>query len=68
MKNFVEVLKNNPNHAYDHIANEGYKMTKDELVNVAKELLYVIYDNNTKEEHDNMLASVADELGDYIDE
>ena len=67
MKNFIEVLKNNPNHAYDHIANEGYKMSKEELVQIAKELLYTIYNNNTKAMHNLMLEEVADELEDYIE-
>lgn len=67
MKNFIEVLKSNPNHAYDHIANEGYKMSKEELVQIAKELLYTIYNNNTKTMHNLMLEEVADELEDYIE-
>lgn len=67
MKNFIEVLKNNPNHAYDHIASEGYKMSKEELVQIAKELLYTIYNNNTKAMHNLMLEEVADELEDYIE-
>lgn len=67
MKNFIEVLKNNPDHAYGHIANEGYKMSKEELVQIAKELLYTIYNNNTKAMHNLMLEEVADELEDYIE-
>ena len=67
MKNFIEVLKNNPNHAYDHIANEGYKMSKTELVQIAKELLYTIYSNNTEAMQNLMLEEVADELEDYIE-
>lgn len=61
MNEFIEVLKNNPNHAYDYISNNYYKMSKDELKDIAKELLYAIYTTN-KTEHDEMLKSVGDEL------
>lgn len=61
MNEFIEILKNNPNHAYDFISNNYYKMSKDELKDIIKELLYVIHTTN-KNEHDEMLESVGDEL------
>ena len=45
MKALIEVLKNNPNNAYDYLASNYYKMSKEELRDVAKELLYSIYEN-----------------------
>lgn len=71
MKQFVKVLKENPNHAYDFIANNYHKYSKTELADIAKELLYTIYANTPfeKELHDRMLDEVADNLAeDYEDE
>ena len=63
MVEFVEVLKNNPNHAYDFIANNYYKFSKEELASVTKELLYAIhYFNKTQEAE--ILESVGIELKD----
>jgi hypothetical protein len=69
MKEFIEILKNNPNEAYDYISNNYYKMSKDELRDIAKELLFAIYDNviNT-EEHDKIMNNVAEELENYYSE
>lgn len=70
MKDFIDVLKNNPNNAYDFICNNYYKMSKEELKDIAKELLYAIYDNviNTAE-HDKIMNDVATELeNSYIEE
>lgn len=67
MKDFIEVLKNNPNAAYDHLTSNYYKMSKEELKDIAKELLYSIYENVLKEEHDKILKDVAEELADQND-
>lgn len=69
MKGFIEVLKNNPDGAYDYICNNYYKMSKEELKDIAKELLYAVHDNVTKAEHNEILGDVATELEDfYIEE
>lgn len=68
MKEFIEVLENNPDGAYDYISNEYYKMSKDELKDIAKELLYAMYDKMTKEEHNLALADVAEELKSFYTE
>ena len=62
MKEFIEVLENNPNGAYDFICNNYYKMSKDELKDIAKELLYAMYDKMDNAEHNMALADVAEEL------
>lgn len=62
MNEFIEVLKNNPNGAYDFICNNYYKMSKEELKDITKELLFAIYDNVDKVEHNKILADVAEEL------
>ena len=66
MNEFINVLKNKPNHAYDYIANNYYKMSKSELAQITKELLYSIYENHTTAEHDEILANVGEELKDYL--
>lgn len=63
MKEFVEVLKTNPDHAYDFIANNYWKMSREELASVAKELLYAIHYFNKAEEKE-ILESVGIELED----
>lgn len=69
MKEFIDVLKNNPSHAYDYLCENYYRMTKDELKDIAKELIYAIYDNAyTTEEHDKILNDVATELEDFYEE
>ena len=65
MAEFVEVLKNNPNHAYDFIANNYWKMSKEELASVTKELLYAIHYFNKAEESE-ILESVGVELEDNL--
>ena len=64
MKALIEVLEKNPNGAYDYIANNYYKMSKEELRDFAKELLYAIHTNTTEKEHDKILNDVAEELAD----
>lgn len=67
MKEFIEVLRENPNHAYDYVLNEAYGMNKNELVRIIAELLYAIHAENivTKNKELSMLSDVADELEDY---
>lgn len=64
MKNFIEVLRENPDYAYDFICNEYWKMSKEELANITKELLYAIYSNSSEEEQAEIFAEVAEELKD----
>ena len=60
---FAEVLQNNPDHAYDFISQNYWKMSKDELRDIAKELLYGIYASAMfKVEQDKLLEDVAIEL------
>jgi hypothetical protein len=67
MKEFTEVLRNNPNQAYDYIASNYYKMSKEELTNIAKELLYAIHTNTTEAEHNKILKETANELMEQYD-
>lgn len=62
MKEFTEVLKNNPNGAYDFICNNYYNMSKEDLHKITKELLYAIYENVNTEKHNKILNDVAVEI------
>ncbi|MBR5604274.1 MAG: hypothetical protein IKW51_08745 [Bacteroidales bacterium] len=73
MKQFIDCLKNNPDHAFDFIANEYYKFSKDELKDICKELLYGIYHAEncgyiSKEDGKIIYECVADELHDNYSE
>ena len=68
MKEFIKVLENNPNGAYDYISNNYYNMSKDELRDIAKELLYAMYDKMSEAEHNMALADVAEELKSFYTE
>ena len=74
MQQFMEILRNDPNKAYDFIANNSYMFSKYELVDIIKELLYAIYHEAeygliTTEDHDKILANTADGLAEiYVEE
>lgn len=68
MLELINVLKNNPNEAYDFICNNYYKMSKEELKDFAKELLYAIHSNTDQAEHNKMLDDVATELAENYEE
>lgn len=68
MNELINVLMNNPDGAYDFICNNYHNMSKNELKDVVKELLYAIYDNVSRDEHNKVLYDVALELtSDYED-
>lgn len=68
MAQFTEVLKNNPNHAYDFISNSYWKMDKAELADIVKELLYEIYSSTTQSQNNMMLEHVGLELDELYTE
>lgn len=68
MKQFTEVLKNNPHHAYDFISNNYYNMSKSELSDIVKELLYGVEEYVLKGEWKEITKNVADELDDLYEE
>lgn len=73
MNQFVEILKNNPDHAYDFIANNAYMFSDYELANIIKELLYGIYSESKygsilEEDHNKILANAADGLAEIYEE
>lgn len=68
MAEFTEVLKNDPKHAYDFISDNYYKMDKNELVSIVKELLYGIYHDCHSTQVAEILGDVAIELDEQYDE
>lgn len=52
----------------DFICNNYWKMSKDEIVNITKELIYGIYANVTKTERDAIMFDVAIELDEKYEE
>ena len=68
MLELIETLKNNPDGAYDFICNNYYNMSKEELKDIIKELLYAVHDNTSKAEHNKILDDVAIELAENYDE
>lgn len=68
MAQFTEILRNNPNHAYDFISNNYWKMSKEELANIAKELLYGVEEYVLKGEFKAIMENVAVELDEQYDE
>lgn len=68
MKDVVKVFDSNPDAAYDYIANNYYNLSKEELRDVVKELLYSIHTNTTKEEYNKILKDAAEELAEQYEE
>ena len=68
MAEFTEVLKNSPKLAYDFISINSYKMDKTEIVAIAKELLYGIYNDCDSIQMEQLLGDVAIELDEQYDE
>lgn len=68
MMELVNVLKSNPSGAYDFICNNYYKMSKEELKEFVKELLYAIHTNVSESEHNKILDDVAEELAESYTE
>ena len=73
MEQFVDCLRNNPDHAFDFIANEYYKFSKDELKDICKELLYGIYHAEsrgriTKDDSKVIYECAADSLDESYNE
>ena len=67
MKEFMEILRNNPDKAFDFICNNYHLFSKGELADVVKELLYGIYYESehgllTTADHNKILENTADQL------
>jgi hypothetical protein len=56
MEDFIKALREGK--GYDWIANNGWKLTKEELISIIKEYDYAIYESREKYLYDN----ISDEL------
>lgn len=68
MKEFIEILMSNPDKAFDYICNNYYNMSKEELKDITKELLYTIYNNVDRTKQNTVFYDVALELVDVYDD
>lgn len=68
MAEFTEVLRNDPDHAYDFIGQNYWKMNKEELGNIIKELIFGVKEYVFKHEYKDIMGSVAIELDERYDE
>ena len=72
MMEFTEVLKNEPQKAYDFIDCNAYRFTKDGLTDILKEILYSIhYHVNNRfygDLYEDILEDVQIELDENYDE
>jgi hypothetical protein len=60
----IEVLKDDPHKSYDYIANNYHRMSKMELCDIIKELIYGMENWVMDMEQDSVWRSVIDELQD----
>lgn len=60
MEDFIEALKEG--RGYDWIANHGWELSKEELINIIKEYDYAIHRSVITDSESYMYSFVADEL------
>lgn len=72
MMEFTEILKNEPQKAYDFICNNYYIFSKDKLADIIKELLYSLHYHVNNSFYDDLyndiLTDVQIELDEIYDE
>ena len=69
LKDFIKVLNDGGDSAYDFIANNYYNMTKSELADIIKELIWAIHDMTYKLDGEEIFKAVGEELEEsYMDE
>ena len=62
LSDLLEVMKKNPRRTYDFISEHSYILSKSEIVDMVKELLYSIHSFCDEAQAAEMLAMAADEL------
>ena len=67
MKEYIDALKNGK--GFDWISNNGWKLNKDELISIVKELEYAIYSECDSFDNKKINNAAAEELSNwYCDE
>lgn len=68
MKEFIELCKSNPHHAYDFITRHEHEASRSELRDIILELLYAISDHHNHDRSEAaLLRSTASELVSFYD-
>ncbi len=58
----MEVMRTSPRRTYDVLSENSYLLSKTEVVDIAKELLYAIYSFCPESQVGEMMTMVTDEL------
>lgn len=77
IKDFLTALKSGKD--MDYIANNGYQFSKDELIKIAKELLYTAYQESTdggclpeceeqRQNYEGFIRRFIDNMNEYEDD
>jgi len=68
MQSIIEGLRDCPDCLFDALANYGHELSKSELVDLCKELLYAINHELWARDADDVYACAADELAERYEE
>lgn len=68
MEELIKVLKESPNKAFDFVAANFWRFTKEDLKQVLLELMYAVYHLSSESVHDKIMESCANSLDDIYTE
>ena len=68
MMEFTELLKNEPNKAYDFISCNSYRFTEDGLTDILKEVLYSINYHTNSRYYGSLYKSILGDVSIELDE
>ncbi|MBQ9531577.1 MAG: hypothetical protein IJR70_05855 [Eubacterium sp.] len=67
MEEFVRLMHDQPEQAFDYLSNNAYQFRASELVSITKELLYAAYDMLGKDDHDKVIKTAAENMADNLE-
>ena len=68
MMDFTEILKNEPQKAYDFISCDAYRFTKEGLIDILKEVLYSIKYHTDNHFYGNLYGDIFKDVQIELDE
>lgn len=68
MMKFTEILKNEPDKAIDYIETNNYRMHKDDIVNILKEVLYGMKIGCYHPQYEQIMTDIQIELDEKYNE
>ena len=68
MMEFTELLKNEPNKAYDFISSNSYRFTRDGLTDIIKELLYSVHYHTRNRYYGDLYNEILGDVQIELDE